>query len=247
MLIEFCLPVYNEEKILKANTLYLLDFCRKQLFDFDWKIILVINGSTDNSAAIGEELAENSNGKINCFIVKEPGRGRALKKYWSLSQAGIAAYMDIDLAASLNNIPGLINSIKSGTTDVAIGSRLMAESSITRSFIRELSSQTYNFLSRIILGHKFSDLQCGFKAVRIETFKKISPFIKNDKWFFDTEMIAYAHRLGYKVAEIPVNWSENRYDKRKSKVNLLKDSLIFLVNLIKLRVVLGKIKKTKDI
>lgn len=247
MLIEFCLPIYNEEKILKANALYLLDFCQKQSFDFDWKIILVINGSSDNSAAISRELAENNNGRINYFIVEEQGRGQALKKYWTLSQADIAAYMDIDLAASLNNIPGLINSIKSGTTDVAIGSRLMAESSITRSFIRELSSQTYNFLSRIILGHKFSDLQCGFKAVRIETFKKISPFIKNDKWFFDTEMIAYAHRLGYKVAEIPVNWSENRYDKRKSKVNLLKDSLIFLVNLIKLRVALGKIKKTKDI
>lgn len=243
MLIEFCLPVYNEEKILKANTLYLLDFCRKQLFDFDWKIILAINGSTDNSASIGEELAKISNRKIKCFIIKKSGKGRAIKKYFSLSRADIAVYMDIDLAVSLNNIPELLNSVKSGAADIAIGSRLMADSSITRSFIRELSSQTYNFLSRIILGHKFSDLQCGFKAMRLETFKKISPFIKDGKWFFDTELIAYAHRLGYKVAEIPVNWSENRYDQRKSKVNLAKNSLIFLVNLIKLKIALRKIKK----
>lgn len=236
MLIEFSVPVYNEEKILKTNLLKLYNYLCSKNFGFDWRIVTVINGTSDNSVQIAKELQVQTNGKISYVDYKEPGRGLALKKNWHQSHADVLVYMDIDLAVSLNDIEDLIDPIIKNKADLVIGSRLLAASKIERSFIRELSSQSYNFISKIILGHKFSDLQCGFKAIKKEVFEKVEPQIKNKKWFFDTELIAFTNYYKFRVAEIPVDWSENRYEERKSKVNLLKDSLRFLLNLVKLKI-----------
>ncbi|MBI4652910.1 glycosyltransferase [Candidatus Kuenenbacteria bacterium] len=246
MLIEFCVPVHNEEKILKNNILKLLNYCHNQNFNFDWKIVLINNGSQDNSEKICQELFNQYSQKIKIENIKQSGKGRALKFYWQKSKADIVIYMDIDLAVSLDNIPNLIEPIVQENYDLIIGSRLLSDSKIKRSFIRELSSQTYNFLSKIILGHYFSDLQCGFKAIKVDVFKKIAPYIQNNKWFFDTELIVFANYFKYKIKEIPIEWQENRYDERKSKVNLVKDSLKFLINLIKLKIRLNRLYKNKN-
>lgn len=235
MFIEFCLPVYNEEKILKNNVLKLLNYCNNQNFGFDWQIIIINNGSTDNSEKICQELSDKYE-KIKLENIKQSGKGRALKTYWQKSKADIIVYMDVDLAVALDNILDLISPIIKENYDLVIGSRLLPDSKIKRSFIRELSSRSYNWLSRIILNHAFSDLLCGFKAIKTDVLKKITPYIKNNKWFFDTELIVFADYFGYRIKEIPVDWHENRYDERKSKVNVLRDGLKFLVNLIVLRV-----------
>lgn len=235
MKIDFCLPVYNEEKIMKGSVVRLLEFCQSQNWNFNWQIALLINGSRDQSLEIARQLAERHPDRIVCFDYPEAGRGRALKKYYLASQADILTYMDIDLAVSLDNIQPLIDPIICGQADMVIGSRLLPESRIKRSFIRELSSQSYNYLSRIILGHKFSDMQCGFKAVKTESFKKLSPFITDTQWFFDTEMIAFGHLFDYRIKEIPVDWSENRWDERKSKVKMFRDSFKFFINLLDLK------------
>lgn len=245
MTIEFCLPIFNEEKILRYNVLRLIEYMQKQNFSFNWKIILLINGSNDNSYEIGQNLSHEHLKIIGCFNYPEAGRGKTLKRYYLTSPADILVYMDSDLAVSLDNIPDLINPLISDQADLVTGSRLLPESKIKRSFIRELSSQSYNFLSKIILGHKFSDLQCGFKAIRAPVFKAIAPYIKDEKWFFDTEIIAFSHYHGWRIKEIPVDWSENRWDERKSKVNVLHDSCKFIYNLIKLKIRL--LKTTKHI
>lgn len=235
MLIEFCLPVHNEERILKSNVLKLLDYCNSQNFNFDWQIIIINNGLTDNSEKISQGLADKYK-NIKIKNIKQSGKGRALKLYWQNSKADIVIYMDIDLAVSLNNISDLIQPIIKKNYDLVIGSRLLPHSKINRSFIRELSSQSYNFLSRMVLGHHFSDLQCGFKAIKVDVFKKIAPYIQNEKWFFDTELIIFSNYFGYKIKEIPVDWQENRYDTRKSKINILRDGIKFLGNLIVLKI-----------
>ncbi len=232
--IDFCVPVYNEEKILKQNILQLFDFLKKQNFDFSWQIVIVVNGSNDQSLQIAEKLNKKHN-KIKYINFQKGGRGQALRRYWQKSKADIVLYMDVDLAVSLHNIPDLIKPIINKKANLTIGSRLLADSKIKRSFIRELSSQGYNFLSRLILKHHFSDMQCGFKAIEKNVFMQIEPCLKENYWFFDTELIAFAKKFNFKIKEIPVDWSENRYDKRKSKVNLISDSFKFLVNLIKLR------------
>jgi len=246
MNIEFCLPVYNEEKILKNNVIKLLNYCLRQKFKFNWKIVLIVNGSDDNSAAIGKELSKDCPEKINLFIIKKVGKGNALKTYCASSQSDIILYMDIDLAVSLDNIYDLIGPIINGNYDLVIGSRMLPGSKIKRSFFRELSSQSYSFLARIILDNNFSDLQCGFKAIKTDIFRKIIPNIKNSKWFFDTELIAFTNFFNYKIKEAPVDWEENRYDERKSKINVFKNSFKFIFYLFKLKVRLRKNKTPRQ-
>lgn len=242
MRVDFCIPVYNEEKILKNNILKLFSYCQKQNFPFVWQIAIVVNGSDDKSFQIASHLAKQYK-QIKAINIKPAGRGQALKKYWLESPADIVVYMDVDLAVSLDNINDLIFPLLQNKADLVIGSRLLPEAKINRSFVRELSSQGYNFLSRLILNHHFSDLQCGFKAIRKDFFKKIAPYIKNNHWFFDTELIVFTNLFGGQIKEIPVDWSENRYEQRKSKVNLIKDSFKFLFNLIKLKIKIWQTKK----
>jgi glycosyltransferase involved in cell wall biosynthesis len=243
MLIYFLLPVYNEEKILVKNVKKLLDYCRGQNFDFDWRIIIIVNGSIDKSFELACGLAREYPDKIKAVNIAGKGKGLAIINYGINSTADIIAFMDVDLAVSLENINDLLEPLVRGGYDMSIGSRLLADSKVSRSFIRELISQSYNFLSRIILGHKFSDLQCGFKAMKVEAFKKVVPFIKDNEWFFDTELIILAHHFGYKIKEIPINWKECRWEKRKSKAPLLKNSSKFIVKLLKFKIRIAKITR----
>jgi glycosyltransferase involved in cell wall biosynthesis len=241
MFIEFFLPAYNEEEMLKDNLYKLLNFLRKQNIEGDWIITILVNGSSDDTFKIGKKIASQEK-RVQVVNMKKGGKGRALKNGLSGSKADILVYMDVDLAVSLEDIPRLLENILQNDYDLVIGSRLMPDSKIKRSFIREFSSQGYNLLSRLILGHKFSDLQCGFKAIKKDVFKKVHPYLKTDKWFFDTELIAFADFFGYKIKELPVEWEENRYEKRKSKINLCRDSLVFTKNLLKLRKRISKMK-----
>ncbi len=234
MLIEFCLPVYNESKILKQNVLKLLDFCQNQNFNFTWVIIIIENGSTDNTAEICKKITA-AHQRIKMVSVTEKGKGVAIKKYFSKSVADYLIYMDIDLAVSLDYLPKLIAPLLNNEADLVIGSRLLPDSDTERGFLRSLSSKFYNLLSRIILGHNLSDLQCGFKGIKKTKFLVIANNILDDGWFFDTELIAYAIKNSFSIKEIPVGWKENRYEERTSHINLFSDGLIFLRNLFRLR------------
>ena len=245
MFIEICLPILNEERILKKNTLQLLDYCRRQKFDFNWKIVIVNNGSTDKSSEISEKLVEKYPHRIKHVYIDRPGRGRALKQYWLSSKSDIFVYMDMDLAVDLKHIKELFKYL-GGDYKMVIGSRLLPESKIERPFLRELTSQTYNLFCRMILGYKFSDLQCGFKSIDRKTFFEIAPYIKGTHWFFDSEMVILCKHFGHKVKEIPVIWRENRYNQRESKVNIIRDSCVYLFAVFSFRRRLNKIKKDRN-
>jgi glycosyltransferase involved in cell wall biosynthesis len=232
MRVDFCLPIKNEALILENSLNKLLDFCAQAQFPFSWKIIGVINGSNDASVAILQDFKRRFPGKIDFIEVPEAGRGRALKKYWLMSPADVLSYMDCDLAVALENLPALVLPLVKEEADLTIGSRLTAGAKIERSLFREFISQAYNLLSQILLNHKIADLQCGFKAISWEAFQKIYPQLVDDYWFFDTELVILALRSGFRVKQIPVDWQENRYQRRPSKVKIFKDSLIFIKNLL---------------
>jgi glycosyltransferase involved in cell wall biosynthesis len=234
MKIEFTVPSYNEEQLLEKNCLELLNFLNSQNYSFDWKIILIINGSTDNSEKIAEKLKEKYF-KIDFVVIKEKGKGNAIKKYFSQSSADFLIYMDVDLAVSLENINDLLEPFLKDNYDLISGSRLLPKSKTKRSAIRNLSSKAYILLSKILLNHIFSDLHCGFKGIKKEAWEKIEPLIQDKNWFFDAELLIFSKKMGLKIKEIPVDWEENRYEKRKSKIKLFKDSFIFTKKLIKLR------------
>ncbi len=239
MKISFALPSRNEEKILEKNTLKLLDFLKEKKYEFNWDIVLIINNSTDESENIAKNLSLKYP-EIKNIIISERGKGNAIKTFLNQSDSDFNIYMDIDLAVSLENIDDLLNKLIKENFSLVFGSRLKKGSKTDRSFLRELSSRIYILLSKVILGHKFSDLQCGFKGIGKENWNMIKNLVDNGEWFFDTELIAFSKKLNCRIAEIPVDWSENRYDQRKSKVKVIKDSLVFIKELIKLKKRLNK-------
>ncbi|MFZ4648461.1 MAG: glycosyltransferase [Patescibacteria group bacterium] len=235
MKIEFCLPVYNESQIIQKNLAELLKYCKNQDFPFDWQIVLIVNGSNREFEELAKRIADSSDQKIKTVIYQKDGKGRAIKKYASESSAEILVYMDSDLAVSLENLPMLINPIIRGKADLVIGSRMLPTSKRKRSWPREASSRIYVLLSQLILRHRFSDMQCGFKAIKLGLFIKLIPSIHDNYWFFDTELIYFAKKSKATILEIPVDWSENRYQLRKSKISIIKHGLIFVLRLIQLR------------
>ena len=244
--IDFCLPVKNEEKIMAANARRLCDFLEAQKLAEDWQIVIIVNGSQDNSEAIAQGLVDENSGRFRLYCLKDGGKGLALKKYFAVSQADILVFMDIDLAVSLDNLPSLIAPILRHENDLVIGSRLLPGSQIDRSFWRSLVSHSYNIFSRLVLSHSLSDLQCGFKALTRELFDRVRPFLLDNNWFFDTELVVFAVRLGYRIKEMPVDWREDRYDDRKSKIRVLVDVWAFIRNLLCLRGRLHRLKKHLD-
>ena len=246
MLVNFCLPIKNEALILENSLNTLLAYCEKSNFNFSWRIIGVINGSHDRSVDILKNFKNRYPEKIDFIEVVEPGRGRAIKQYWSSSKADVLCYMDCDLAVSLDNLSSLILPLVNNEADLTIGSRLMAEAETKRSLFREFVSQSYNLLSRLLLTHKISDLQCGFKAIRKEVYEKIKPYLFDDYWFFDTELIILSLRFGFRVIQVPVDWKENRFQRRPSTVKVFHDSLDFIKNLLAFRKRLSNLKKHHD-
>lgn len=214
------LPVYNEEIILEQNTLKVLNFCQEKFKNYDWQILIADNGSTDQTPRIAKKISEQ-NEKVKYFHILEKGRGFALKKAWSDEYpADFYAYMDIDLSSDLNTLPALIKDLENNY-QLSTGSRLKSGHKTQRSFVRELMSRVYNLLLKIFFKPSFQDAQCGFKAITKEVTEKILPQIKNNNWFFDTEMFVLAEKIGYQIKEIPIEWLEKRQVKRKSTVKIL--------------------------
>ncbi len=128
--------------------------------------------------------------------------------------------MDVDLATDLRYLKPLCDAIRTEGYDFVTGSRMLPESKVERSFSRQISSKSYNFLVRVMLGSKLRDHQCGFKAFKRESVLPLLDEVKAKHWFWDTEIFVRASRKGYRIKEIPVEWKSGR----KTKVNLLKDS-----------------------
>ena len=149
----------------------------------------------------------------------EKGRGRALKHVWTSSDAAVLAYMDVDLSTDLGALLPLVAPLISGHSDLAIGSRLARGSRVVRGAKREFISRSYNLILRGTLAARFSDAQCGFKAIRADVAERLLPMVEDTGWFFDTEMLVLAERAGLRIHEVPVDW----VDDPDSRVDIVVD------------------------
>jgi len=225
---EIVIPVYNEEHDLRASIRKLVDFARK-VTSCRIAITIADNGSADGTFAIAREL-EREYPEVCAVHLPDKGRGGALREVWSRSHADVVSYMDVDLSTNLKFFPLLIDGISIGY-DVAIGSRLLQASQTTRSRKREVLSRAYNTLVKMMFMNRFSDAQCGFKALRREVALELLPLVENTRWFFDTELLLLAERLGYRIFEVPVEWT----DDLDSRVNILTTALEDVRGLLRIR------------
>ena len=206
--VDVVIPVYNEERDLEGSITRLRRFLLDNV-DYDWRIIVGDNASKDNTLAIAKELAARYPGQVGYVHLDQKGRGRALRKAWTESDADIVSYMDVDLSTDLSAFPPLIGSLTTGEYDVAIGSRLKSGSQVQRGLKREVISRIYNVMIKLMFWNRFSDAQCGFKAVTRRAVREIVPLIKDNAWFFDSELLLLAERMGYKIFEVPVKWRDD--------------------------------------
>lgn len=240
--IEICLPIKDEEKII-ADKIKFLDSELSNLdLEVKWILSGVVNGSLDASYNILESLIPVLAHKLKIFNIKKGGKARAIKVCWQQSEADILVFMDIDLAVPPYFLEPLLLPLINKEADLVIGSRFLPESDITRLWQRRLISQFYIFFSRLLLHHKQSDLQCGFKAITKEAYQKIACHLKDNNWFLDTELIMFSKLYNMRIKEIPVKWQERENVVKKSNIHVIKDSWRFFKNLIILR---GRLKKFK--
>src|SRR5580693_7384349 len=217
--VEIVVPVYNEAAHLAERVTTLRTFLDHS-FPFSSLVTIADNASTDDTFAVASRLADTVPG-VAALHLPRKGRGHALRSAWSTSAAPVVAYMDVDLSTSLPALLPLVAPLLSGQSDVAIGTRLARGAHVVRGPKRELISRAYNLLLRLSVRGRFSDAQCGFKALRRESALQLLPLVKDDEWFFDTELLVTAQRLGLRISEVPVDW----VDDPDSRVRILRTAL----------------------
>jgi putative flippase GtrA len=217
--VDIVVPVYNEAPQLAERITALRSFLDES-FPFRALITIVDNASTDDTAEIAADLAAKLPG-VSSLRLERKGRGHALRTAWASSDAPVLAYMDVDLSTSLSALLPLVAPLLSGHRDVAIGSRLARGAHVVRGPKRELISRAYNLLLKLTLRGRFSDAQCGFKALRRDAAERLLPLVEDDEWFFDTELLVTAQRLGLRIGEVPVDW----VDDPDSRVRIVSTAL----------------------
>ncbi len=229
--VDVVVPVYNEEHALPKSIPVLRDFLSRPDFPYEWRIVIADNASIDDTPAVSKGLASDNPGKVEYVRIERKGRGFALKQTWLASSMEIVSYMDVDLSTGLEAFPALIGAIAEGGYDVAVGSRLAADSRIRRSFKRRVLTRGYNTLIKALFSTRFSDAQCGFKAVSKQAARRIIPLIEDNNWFFDTELLILAEKMGYRLKDVPVEWVEDTDTRVKIAATIWED----LRGLVRLR------------
>ncbi len=205
--LDIVIPVHNEEHDVGGCVRRLHEYVCTYV-PYSTRITVADNASSDHTLAVAHGLADELP-DVDVIHVDVKGRGAALHAAWLKSPADVVAYTDVDLSTELSALMPLVASVISGHSDLAIGSRLVPSSRVVRSVKREFVSRSYNLLLHGVLGARFSDAQCGFKAVRADVARELLPLVADTGWFFDTELLVIAERVGLRIHEVPVDWVDD--------------------------------------
>ena len=205
--LDVVVPAYNEQAAL-ADSIRRLHRHLSETFPYPARITIADNASVDDTPRIAAELAAELD-DVRVVRLEQKGRGRALHRVWAQSDAEVLAYMDVDLSTDLAALAPLVAPLISGHSDLAIGTRLSRGARVVRGAKREFISRCYNLILRSTLAARFSDAQCGFKAIRADVAQRLLPHVADTGWFFDTELLVLAERSGLRIHEVPVDWVDD--------------------------------------
>ena len=158
----------------------------------------------------------------------------AIRESWKSFDADFYIFMDADLATDLSALPVLIMELENGN-DLVAGSRFIKGSSAKRPLVRKITSKVFSVFTRLVFDLKIKDYPCGFKGADKNVINKILPLVKNNAFFFDTELLIRSVVGGMKTKEIPVIWQDRDRNKSKSRVSILKVTKEYLRELSKLK------------
>jgi len=237
------IPAYNEEKTIKNGSLEdVWNYLNKQ--KYNWEVIIVDDASTDKTLLLSQSFAKTHSG---IKVLAEPHRGKGGSVIAGMLSASgdIILFADMDQATPINQIEKLLPKFNKGF-NIAIGSRSGRKGA---PLIRKAMAYGFAVLRNVVLRLPYKDTQCGFKAFKKDAAKNIFNRMRvvNEKTRkggasvsagFDLEVLYVARKLGYKVAEVPVEW----HHKETERINPIKDSWEGLRDLLKVRLnaLLGK-------
>jgi glycosyltransferase involved in cell wall biosynthesis len=205
-MIEITIPILNEEATLNAQVRKTRDYIDHNLSDLaPITLVLADNGSTDTTPDIARALERDLEG-IRYLRLEERGVGRALKASWGQSSAQIVGYLRPALGM-----------LRADQADIVTGSRLAKGSRVIgRSPLRNVTSRAFNLLLRIVFRISFSDGMCGFKFLKRSSLDELrAAGAVSDGWFFATEILITAEYLGFRVGDLPVEWTDDPNSKVK--------------------------------
>lgn len=235
MKVVIAIPVLNEERVLRSTVEQVLAAAAVP----DWETALVIadNGSTDRTGEVAGVLAE-AHPQVRYRRLETRGKGLAVRTAWTENSADVYVFMDADLATDLAALRPMVEAA-AASGGLAVGSRFLPASRVERSLFRRLLSRGYRSFVRLALGTAVSDLPCGFKSASAAVIDRILPSVKDDSWFFDTELVIRSERAGFAIREIPVIWRDGRDPARRSKVAVFSLILEYISKVWRLRRELG--------
>lgn len=231
------IPAYNEEKNLDLGTLdEVYDYLKVQNYSFE--VLIIDDGSTDNTADVVEKIIKN---KKNFRLVRDSHGGKAATVISGMqkAQGDIALFTDMDQATPLDQIEKFWPKFEEGF-DIVIGSR---QGRAGAPVIRKITAFGFATIRRIILGLPFHDTQCGFKAFNQKAIKKVFPKLESI-WEkrgaegaavnagFDAETLFIAHKMGFRIVEVPVNW----HHVGTERISLVKDAIEAIIDMIRVRI-----------
>ncbi len=228
--VDLVIPVYNEQAVLARSVATVLAWTAQHP-EHEWRIVVADNASTDGTLSVARRLEEEHPGRVVALHIPTKGRGIALRTAWLTSPADVSAYMDVDLSTDLAHLPALVDPIAEGRADLACGTRLHPRAETQRGFLREVISRGYNLILRATIGLRASDAQCGFKAISREAALALVPLVRDNAWFFDSELLVVAQSNGYRLVEVPVRW----VDDADSRVAIVRTAIEDLRGIWRLR------------
>lgn len=219
-------PAYNEATRLRNSLPEILGYLNRETSDSE--LIVVDDGSTDNTAIVAREILANS-GRVRASVVSYQsnlGKGRAVRLGLQASRGDVALFTDADLSTPITETPKLVEPITSGACDLAFGSRALDRQliGVHQPWRREQGGRLFNLAVRLATGLPFWDTQCGFKAFRMDVCRPLIEGATIDRFGFDVELIYLAYRAGLRLREIPIRWDHNE----GSKISLFSDSFKML-------------------
>ena len=236
----FVLPAYNESERLSESIPKVLEYVRER--GFAAEIIVVNDGATDATADVVRRFAA-SNPMI--VLLDNPGnRGKGYSVRHGMLQARgeVALFTDTDLSSPITEADKLFAALNAGS-DVAIGSRwLLRELQTERQpLMRQLYGRLFNLALRVVLGLRYKDTQCGFKAFNRCAIEMVFTRQHIERWGFDPELLFLADKFKLKTAEVPVEWAHDH----RSKIHPVRDGVRMGMEVLKIRwnAVLGRYRK----
>ena len=228
------IPAYNEENRLPATLKEIISHLDQG--NADYEIIIVEDGSTDNTQLKLEEIRSN-NSRIRILQNKKnKGKGFSVKKGVLAAQGEYILFCDADGSTPISELDKLLTKLDAGY-DIAIGSRGLKESQIRvrQTFYREYMGKIFNGLVRLLTVPGIADTQCGFKCFKRDVAQELFTLQKIKRFSFDVEVLYLAQKKGFKIAEVPVTWMNSP----ESRVDLIKDSLRMLIDVLRIRLIHG--------